>query len=507
MPRTGGANRRNPDSETPDDVEFAEWMEAEAAKQVLRGICGCWCDKGGAKFQLKFDDATMKVWTTMVRGKTPSSKGFIHIEWRGNHGRIVWSRDGAGVFAMSKLDHTSLIWQSSNSRPLRWDRLEKWNENDQLATEASQHIDGKGHWDKWEDWQQTGANAVQRRAQLRRELQENRQHVIEQEKQEKAKKQGGNDRYRSQKGAPGIKNDAPEKQRDGLDLNFSGKHAHTGAKAKRDVWKSELKMNEHVVADTAPTFEHRRDAQGQSSSRNTRDMGRTMTGADSKFRENNSLKHEVRIGGTVGNCGGLPLSAPPPPPPANIVGMTRLSSGSMSVHGCGHSHAAQKMTQGFGVGEGPGLLSQLCIGPTMVMDPNRCTAAPDMSQQHNLCEHSVHGPIVQPWVVPPSWAVTVGPDGNPPDLQCVLSALEWYFSDANLSCDLYLRSLMTPVEGWVPLMVLMTLSRMQAMGTDCIVLRQAASCSPMLELDSTGFYTRIRDIARRTCWLPTRHHG
>lgn len=497
MPRTDRANRRKPDSETADGAEFAGWMEGEAAEQALRGICGCWCDKGGSKYRLQLDDATMKVRTTMVRGKTLISRGVIRIEWQGNHGRVVWCRAAAGVvLTIGKLEHTSLTWESDDSKPMRWDRLEKWNKNDQLETVTSHHLDEEESWDKWEDWQHTAVNAVQRRANLRREIQENRQQVIQ---QEKTKKQEGNYRNRSQKGM-GSKNDAQEKQGDGRNHNFRNKNAFTGAKAKGEFLKSELKVNRQLDEVAYRTVEHKTDAEEHTSSHKMRDIGLTVSAADSMLRENHGLKHEIQTG-TAGNRGGLRLSAPPP----KIVGVTAMSSGSMAAHGFGQPQAGQEMKQGFGVGEG--LLSKLCIGPTMVMDPSRCSTAADVTQQHNLREHSVHGPIVQPWVVPPSWAVGVGPDGSPPELQCVLSALEWYFSDGNLSCDLYLRSFMTPVEGWVPLMVLLTLSRMQAIGTDCVSLRQAASCSPMLELDSTGYYTRIRDLARRTCWLPTRHHG
>jgi len=498
MPRTDRANRRKPDSETtPDGAEFAGWMEGDAAEQALHGICGGWCDKGGSKYHLQLDDATMKVRTSMVKGKTLVSRGFIRIEWQGNYGRVVWYRAGAGVvLTIGKLDRTSLTWESNDSKPVRWNRLEKWNESEQLETKASHHLDEEVSWDKWEDWQQTAVNAVQSRAKLRREIQEKRQQVIQ---QEKTKKEEGNYRNRSQKGMA-SKNDAQEKQGDGLNHNFSNKNAFTGTKAKRDVFKSELKMNRQLVEVADPTVQHKTDAENHTSSRKMRDIGVTVSVADSKLRESHGLKHAIQTE-TAGSRGGLALSAPPP----KIVGMTATSKGSMAVHSFGQPQAGQEMKQGFGAGEG--LLSKLCIGPTMVMDPSRCSVAADVSQQHNLREHSARGPIVRPWVVPPSWAVGVGPDGSPPELQCVLSTLEWYFSDGNLSCDLYLRSLMTPVEGWVPLMVLMTLSRMQAIGTDCISLRQAASCSPMLEVDSTGFYTRIRDLARRACWLPTRHHG
>jgi len=112
----------------------------------------------------------------------------------------------------------------------------------------------------------------------------------------------------------------------------------------------------------------------------------------------------------------------------------------------------------------------------------------------------VQGFLGQPWFTP-AWSNN---SGWAFDLQWVTSTLEWYFSDMNLCGDLYLRSLMMPAEGWVPLVLLQGFPRLQALGVDCVVLGQAAACSASLELDSTACYARIRDRARRAQWLPAR---
>lgn len=88
------------------------------------------------------------------------------------------------------------------------------------------------------------------------------------------------------------------------------------------------------------------------------------------------------------------------------------------------------------------------------------------------------------------------------DLTPIVSTMEYYFSDVNLFGDNYLRDRMMPVEGWVSLLLISSFPRMRTLGADFFAVRQAVSHSSMLELDGTGNYVRIRDEARRKCWLP-----
>mmetsp|Transcript_14496 Transcript_14496/g.44792 ORF Transcript_14496/g.44792 Transcript_14496/m.44792 type:complete len:250 (+) Transcript_14496:246-995(+) len=168
----------------------------------------------------------------------------------------------------------------------------------------------------------------------------------------------------------------------------------------------------------------------------------------------------------------------------------------------------QELKSGFEVGER--LLSELCTGvsgkaPASSSQTGVAVAAvaaapvrPEVAHVNRL-ENVVQGFLGQPWFTP-AWSNS----GWAFDLQWVTSTLEWYFSDMNLCGDVYLRSLMTPDEGWVPLMLLLAFPRLQALGVDCAILGQAAMCSSSLELDTTAYYTRIRDKARRCQWLPLR---
>jgi len=171
-------------------------------------------------------------------------------------------------------------------------------------------------------------------------------------------------------------------------------------------------------------------------------------------------------------------------------GMLPLSSSTAA----GGQEGGQEMKHGCDVGER--LLSELCPGVAGKTN----TASSDAVHVTRL-EHVVQGFLGQPWFTP-AWSNNTS--GWAFDLQWVTSTLEWYFSDMNLCGDLYLRSLMMPDEGWVPLMLLLAFPRLQALGVDHMVLGQAAMVSASLELDSTGHYTRIRDKARRAQWLPVR---
>lgn len=473
---------------TADGETSAGWLKGNAAEQKLYEICGFWRDQMGSKYNLQVDDTgTMIVKTTRPRGKTMRTRGLIRIEWEDNSGRVVWGREGAQVlFTIAKLDSTSLTWRSNRSKSFHWYRPEAWNEDGPLETEEYDEDfwawqwteDWQEDWDDWEAWHDTPGDAAKKRQQLRRQLQENRQQV---RKEAATKKQTGGSSKKTQKGVA-SKKEAPKGSWEGTDHSFSSTNTFEDAKAKSDALKSMLKIDRHIAEDTDPAAEHE-------------------THHDS--RGSKGLKHEQRTDG-------LTLL----PPPAKVVGMTSTSSGSAVIRGDGdakHTASQSKSTQDTGQPQAGGqeakqsydvgerLLSELCTGVS-----TRNAAASHASQQRSVEEQSAQS-LLQPWITPP-WTVGAGSSLNPPDLQSVMSTLEWHFSYANLSNDLYLRSLMMPGEGWVPLMVLLAFPRMASLGTDCATLGQAASCSSTLELDSTGFYTRIRDLAWRTHWLPTRPH-
>lgn len=88
-------------------------------------------------------------------------------------------------------------------------------------------------------------------------------------------------------------------------------------------------------------------------------------------------------------------------------------------------------------------------------------------------------------------------------VQRITGQLDYYFSDANLGHDVQLRSLMSPCDGWVSLVLLASFPRLHALSCEPWSLREAAECSWHLEVDPEGFYIRICDHKRRDRWTVT----
>jgi len=489
------------------------WLESNAAEKQLSDICGVWRDQMGSKYSLHLDDTgTTTIKTTRPSGKTMRTRGLIRIEWEDNYGRVVWGREGGQVlFHINKIDDTSLTWRSKRSKTFQWYRTGPATAKEDATTDAEEFWDESaaawqwnedwqkdwqkdweegGDWEDWEDredredrdkWHEPSEDVVKRRQQLRRELQEDRQRLRKQaaatkrrERRTAAKKQENGDANTSQKGKSSKKVNATH-SKEGIDHRFRTTETFIDAKEKNDASKTMLKKNlqREEATDSAAEQEPRQDGS----------------------------EHEDWTDGPT-----LVSSAMP-------AGMTPSSSGSMisrgygdaakhpsqqpkSAEDIGQPQAAQEAKQSYDVGDR--LLSELCrgisAGSAGEIDPSQQAA------QRSIEEQSAQGLLSQPWITP--WIMSAGPSLNVPDVQAVTNTLEWHFSYANLSSDLYLRSLMMPGEGWVPLMNLLAFQRIAALGTDCGTLRQAAACSSTLELDSTGYYTRIRDHAWRFHWLP-----
>jgi len=102
---------------------------------------------------------------------------------------------------------------------------------------------------------------------------------------------------------------------------------------------------------------------------------------------------------------------------------------------------------------------------------------------------------------PPGTVCAPAPGIAPGIDQLLKNTLEYYFSDANLHYDNYLKGLMVQGQGWVPLVVLQSFPRMQQIGVDTFAMGQALLRITSLELDATAYYVRIRDWATREKWL------
>jgi len=138
----------------------------------------------------------------------------------------------------------------------------------------------------------------------------------------------------------------------------------------------------------------------------------------------------------------------------------------------------------------PAQLNGSPVVPVLVQDKRFLANAGNST----VCHAQNFVPVTHGWN---SWQWTPGA------LQQVSTTLDFYFSDSNLSCDTYLRNLMSP-EGWVSISLLLTFPRMQVLRVDAWALRQAVMRSAMLELDSKVSYARIRERCRRERWVKAR---
>lgn len=485
----------------------------------------------------------MEVRTTRPRGKTMRTRGLIRVEWQGSHGRVVWGRVGArALFTIGKLDEASLTWQSSRSKPFHWDRQEAWCDEDEPEAEESGSAElsdsnGEDEWaddkwaeeawaesasyseEAWPDWYNGASDMAKRRAQLRRTFRESRQQLSKQASTWKAPGKKWNKSEKSAASKP-TPNWSEEETRDDSVQILTTEQRLTDAAATTEALKSLLgintRMNDH--ADRTPAAEVKQDASAGNDDDNDgvpevirepepvpatqsadcasgaalfQGSGRLGCGTVEKTNERDATLPTQISGQSVASV--------PRDKEQSVCMLPLLPLSSLTGIVAGQPQVGPESKHGCDVGER--LLSELCTGVSgKASNPNGCANA--ASVQVNRLEHVVQGFLGQPWFTP-AWSMSNN-SGWAFDLQWVTSTLEWYFSDMNLCGDPYLRSLMMPKEGWVPLMLLLAFPRLQALGVDCVVLGQAAMCSATLELDSTAYYTRIRDKARRTQWLPVR---
>lgn len=214
-------------------------------------------------------------------------------------------------------------------------------------------------------------------------------------------------------------------------------------------------------------------------------------------------------------CAGLMPGGPgtvPPPGAAMAPGTACSGCGAVACGGCccppgaccaGGGGVQMQVQQTQATGPGGAMPPMAPVMPgTAGTSSGGCAVPPCAGSTIVCCGGNPHtgvpqaGFIVQP--IPPEWSCFTW---TPDQLQQVTATLEYYFSDANLCHDTYLRDLMTPEEGWVPLTLLRAFPRMRLLGVDEFALQQAVMHSTQLELDSKAVYTRIAQKERRDHWV------
>lgn len=395
----------------------------------------------------------------------------------------------------------------------------------------------EGAWEEgWEDSpaQESVADAAKRRSELRRLLQESRRQVAGTE----TTKKPSFARWKSQKDKARYKKVDEEEE---VDAPAQSSQSSTGDTNASTTIKSLLgitpRKGRHAGARGIVTEEAEVVPKDE-----MEPMPATPSSASAASEKGPPAVYVATASG-VRRVEGPPPPPPPPPldasepqPQASAEAVAEAQLKRLLQPAAREQRAPAEEAQAaaskavvpndFGVGER--LLNELCAGvggragtnasthQAAAVPGNTSSSSPDAVHVNRL-ESFVQGFIGQPWFTPQwnggnnngnstssSRGTTANNSGWAFDLQWVTSTLEWYFSDMNLCGDVYLRSIMMPGEGWVPLMLLLAFPRLQALGVDHTVLGQAAMVANSLELDTTGHYTRIRDKNRRAQWLPPR---
>ncbi|CAI9117043.1 OLC1v1018355C1 [Oldenlandia corymbosa var. corymbosa] len=105
-----------------------------------------------------------------------------------------------------------------------------------------------------------------------------------------------------------------------------------------------------------------------------------------------------------------------------------------------------------------------------------------------------------PYITPPPSQQVFFPVMDPSLPTLILRQIDYYFSDANLVKDDYLRSNMDE-EGWVPVSLIASFPRVQQLTVDIPLILESLKASPVVEIKDQGDKIRRRNDWRK--WIHT----
>lgn len=146
-------------------VEDTEGTEGEL---LLEWLCGTWKDQKGSSYKLRLDDnGAMSVRTTRPSGDVIRTVGLIRVDNSKRKRGVVWGKNGSSLYVLDKIADHTLRWRSNcSSSSFSWERLTDMGsdgDDDEDSTVAPPIVARRRM-----------PEFAQRRAQLRRELQEKR---------------------------------------------------------------------------------------------------------------------------------------------------------------------------------------------------------------------------------------------------------------------------------------------------------------------------------------------
>lgn len=512
------------------DKDGLDYMEERKVLKILARLCGTWQDTKSSTYTLSFDgDDTLEVKTKRPTGRAISTSRLIRVEWKQDLGRVVWGRAGGkSVYTLGELGDDSLLWKRNGSAPFRWYREEDEEEKASEAPRAKARGDRKAAnaWrqkDNEEGWTPSlNSDVITRHYEV----------------EAKAKTATGKER-KSGRWSPVSSEEAG-----GAILELIG-----GGKGEKGMAKKVGKMQEQPPSPSNESAEvqsssgeeaelalkrmlgmgaeanmlrgnKEEKARGPVRGNNTKAallLEALGTKSQQKAKENEKVREKSHLSISVSSKSSssrrsLPrtpdeeLSSRNPSDGESLIPQTPESRNSRDAliltrmkpgNGC----------EGWNTPDNEG--GPPHPGAIHTPSPERRAGPPVAGQYVNYLEANVAhleglvaqmtaAQIVSPFATTPAGA----PAGWQVDFGEVVRTLNHYFSDMNLQRDDYLRGLMQPGDGWVSLALIQTFPRMKQLGVHLCALQHAVVQSPVLELDGSGCYMRIRDKRMREGWAP-----
>jgi cold shock CspA family protein len=108
------------------DVEDKGWVKAHKAFQMLRQLGGTWQDQRDSQYTLTpgRDDALDVCTQRPAPGKILRTRNLIHIEYKGDLGRVVWGHSSpSSLYTIASFDDKVVVWQREGSATFMWARV------------------------------------------------------------------------------------------------------------------------------------------------------------------------------------------------------------------------------------------------------------------------------------------------------------------------------------------------------------------------------------------------
>lgn len=458
-------------------------MYADEVEDSLHELCGVWKDTKQSYYTLTAGSKrySLDVATERPNGTIHKTSGLVIVEWKAQHGRVVWGRGGPRrQYTIESYDGWTLTWKRIGSPSFQWTRVEEVQEEQEAHSSEVDELEAETFVDSEvrRRSRHSGDKTHVRRARLRQEFQEERYHMSPSKD------------VNSEIGeVAAFKEDRCQIRPPKFVSSEAGDIAtDDGCLAGRQI----------LAALQAP---------GEDSFQVRRTVEQVVTGLQtSSLRQLDDLEDDSAHGIATPERVAISTTQTPEASPER----SRAGDSILAEQG---REATQRLLQAF---DSHGSVQRVDDPPPPpppftqtldVMPTETSTIGPSPPFpyiQTGVAPHPQTGILASECDNVDMYAWLPSPSNNIPrapiQTSQITSQVEYWFSDQNMARDNYMRSLMDE-DGWIFLCTLLKFSRMQLLGVDLWALRLALIPSRELELDGTAYYVRIREPERRERWL------